>query len=316
MGGPGPGRCPARLGGLCLDITDRVRVIGTATADDGGSAVLRLTVPATATDGFLATFQAAIARGPGGASSVKSNVDQGMITSSPDAPVVSDLAVVTSWFATRYNVPSNAPQGAAWTGSEYVIPHSAAAGEFAVHQQDGTWVRTFDPPGLIAPGDPAWDGAAIWVDDEFDDAIYRVDPNGAILDVLPEPTSLSSFRVALAWDGAYLWGAGSENAGRSMVFQMDPSTGEVLCAFESACLLNGLAWRDGSLWGASPYGGGGAYLCEMTPAGQTVRSVPVDLNGADSVAEGLEWDGDQFVGTGYADDGAGVRWLAIKMELP
>lgn len=101
-----------------------------------------------------------------------------------------------------------------------------------------------------------------------------------------------------------------------MVFQMDPSTGEVLCAFESACLLNGLAWRDGSLWGASPYGGGGAYLCEMTPAGQTVRSVPVDLNGADSVAEGLEWDGDQFVGTGYADDGAGVRWLAIKMELP
>lgn len=71
--GVGDGPCPTALGGLCLDILAPVRKIGTAVADVNGLAVLTATVP-PATTGMVLHFQALEARGPGGASSVASNV--------------------------------------------------------------------------------------------------------------------------------------------------------------------------------------------------------------------------------------------------
>lgn len=70
--GTGNGPCPSQLGGLCLDILDPIRVVGMATADSRGTAVLRVRVPESAPpiDIYL---QAVARRGPRGSSSVKSN---------------------------------------------------------------------------------------------------------------------------------------------------------------------------------------------------------------------------------------------------
>ncbi len=72
LAGTGSGPCPARLGGLCLDILKPIRVAGRATADASGTAVLRIRVPESAPliDVHL---QAVVKRGASGSASVKSN---------------------------------------------------------------------------------------------------------------------------------------------------------------------------------------------------------------------------------------------------
>ena len=71
--GTGTGPCPGTLGGLCLDLTGAV-LLGSAAADATGTAELSFTVPGFVPDGMTVTLQAVIARGPGGSSSVKSDV--------------------------------------------------------------------------------------------------------------------------------------------------------------------------------------------------------------------------------------------------
>lgn len=46
-GAPGAGPCPAALGGLCLGLVAPT-VLGSATADNGGTATVRVAVPAGA----------------------------------------------------------------------------------------------------------------------------------------------------------------------------------------------------------------------------------------------------------------------------
>jgi len=60
------------FGGMTLDLNDPPRLLGKATADDAGSAVLVVT-PGPETPLIEVSLQAAIRRGAGGADSVKSN---------------------------------------------------------------------------------------------------------------------------------------------------------------------------------------------------------------------------------------------------
>ena len=71
LGGLGAGPCFGALGGLCLDLVEPVFLLGQAQADSGGTAVLSVFVPPDPPPLEVA-FQAVIARGPGGADSVKS----------------------------------------------------------------------------------------------------------------------------------------------------------------------------------------------------------------------------------------------------
>jgi len=78
-GGLGAGPCPPFLGGLCFDIVAPVLDLGSATADGSGTAVFESTVPSAAP--FDTAFlQAVVGRGPGGADSVKSNVEVKPVT--------------------------------------------------------------------------------------------------------------------------------------------------------------------------------------------------------------------------------------------
>ncbi len=70
--GPGPGPCPPALGGLCLDIL-APRLLSSQAANSLGSANFNAVIPSS-TPLIPIYVQAAIARGPGGSQSVKSNV--------------------------------------------------------------------------------------------------------------------------------------------------------------------------------------------------------------------------------------------------
>lgn len=71
--GTGAGPCPPQLGGLCIDLLNRVTQMGSATANGAGAASLTLTVPANAPPGTAVHTQAVARRGQGGMNSVKSN---------------------------------------------------------------------------------------------------------------------------------------------------------------------------------------------------------------------------------------------------
>lgn len=63
--------CPVVMGGVCLDVSGPV-VLGTATADATGTAIVRLPLPAGAPLGLEVATQAVAVRGAGGADSVVS----------------------------------------------------------------------------------------------------------------------------------------------------------------------------------------------------------------------------------------------------
>ncbi len=70
--GVGAGPCPPQLGGLCLDLRNPIERLGSARADAGGLATLRVMIPGGAPLGTPVHTQAVIRRGPGGSMSVKS----------------------------------------------------------------------------------------------------------------------------------------------------------------------------------------------------------------------------------------------------
>jgi len=93
--GTGRGPCPPPLGGLCVDLLPPIRSLGSAIADELGTAVLQFAVPPEAPP-IPVSAQAVIQRGPGGADSVKSNaltvpiVDYNEIAvlTPPDSPLI------------------------------------------------------------------------------------------------------------------------------------------------------------------------------------------------------------------------------------
>jgi hypothetical protein len=70
MNGLGDGPCVDALGGACLQIADRAKLLRTVTLDDSGVATFELVMPAGLAPGTEMAFQAAIARGLDGAESV------------------------------------------------------------------------------------------------------------------------------------------------------------------------------------------------------------------------------------------------------
>ena len=306
--GFGAGPCPPPLSGACpLDIVGPLRVIGSGVVDGAGAARIQVVVPAGLPAGRTGYFQAAVARGAGGVSSVKSNPASSTTVLTPTSLYDGRSAAWTGGFNTSAAVPFNAPVGVTWTGNELIIAHSAGSGPLSRFTNGGAPLGNFDPAGIIAPGDPAFDGVDVWINDEFDDQTYRVDLAGNILDAIGEPSSLTEFRIAHAWDGTSLWGAGSQNTENSMVFRYD-ANGRVVQAFEAPCNLFGLTVKDGNLWGlGSNYAS--VELCEMAMDGTPLGILPVA--GITSLLQGIEWDGSVF----WAGGNDPVDRRAVRIEL-
>ncbi|MCB9698674.1 MAG: FG-GAP repeat protein [Alphaproteobacteria bacterium] len=74
VGPPAQGPCPPSLGGLCLRVGPQSVQLGTAVADDQGSATLTAVVPAAVQVAGTYSAQAAVPRGPNGLDSVASPV--------------------------------------------------------------------------------------------------------------------------------------------------------------------------------------------------------------------------------------------------
>lgn len=110
-------------------------------------------------------------------------------------------------------------------------------------------VSYFAAPGQMQyPMGVAWDGAAIWNVDTWDERIYRLDPqSGAVLSSISAPASGS---CGMTWDGACLWLTNAATDG--LVYHIDPVNGEVLLSFAgpggAGHQATGVAWDGEHLW--------------------------------------------------------------------
>lgn len=79
LAGEGEGPCSPQLGGLCIDLLEPA-VLGEATANDSGIAILKHTTPADVALGQRISVQAVLQRGADGTESVKTNVITSAVT--------------------------------------------------------------------------------------------------------------------------------------------------------------------------------------------------------------------------------------------
>ena len=139
---------------------------------------------------------------------------------------------------------ATAPVGVEWNGANLVISNSARAGEFYVASRSGARVGVVDPPG-IAPGDPTWDGSALWYDDEFDRTIRRIDMAGNVLSSF-DSSGLSPFRLGLAWDGNNLWAAAPD----ATIYQLT-TDGSIVASYIAPDDVSAMVWAGNTLWGTT-----------------------------------------------------------------
>jgi hypothetical protein len=179
---------------------------------------------------------------------------------------------------------------------------------------------------LPAPGDCptglTYDGKDLWVADDFQDKIYKVDPcTGLVISSFaspgPEPSGLAwdgnclwsadlsddkiskisfpgativnsfpspaSHPAALTWDGNYLW---TSDLAEKKIYKVDSSNGSVVTSFYSpGDYPNGLAWDGNFLWVVDVWTHG---LYQVDPSD---GSVITSFTAPGTWHRGLAWDG-------------------------
>ncbi|HMV70250.1 MAG TPA: hypothetical protein PKA64_25645, partial [Myxococcota bacterium] len=119
-GAEGSGPCLAVAGGLCLDITGNLKLMGVVYADASGDASLTITLPAGAPVGQTLASQAIVIRGLRGVASVKSNATA--------VDIVSDIYGCTNPAASNYDPAATADDGSCATAQPTVPGYAGPAG--------------------------------------------------------------------------------------------------------------------------------------------------------------------------------------------
>jgi outer membrane protein assembly factor BamB len=140
----------------------------------------------------------------------------------------------------------------------------------AVSAEPGGPDRQFGAPGS-GPRGLAWDGTHLWMVDDDEDAIYKLDAErGTVLESFPAPGPDSR---GLAWDGAHLWT--SDNSTLE-IYKLDPEGGTVLGTLDAPVTrdggtvpeLGGLAWDGERLW-CGTIAGWSSKMIEVDPTDGT-----------------------------------------------
>ncbi|MCB9689475.1 MAG: FG-GAP repeat protein [Alphaproteobacteria bacterium] len=168
VGSGAAGPCPVALGGLCLDLGADAVEIGTAVADGAGVASMQLTVPALI-PGRDYVVQAAIVRGVGGVSSVKSPatvVDATMVDHDGDGVVDA---------ADRCQGADDADDPDA-DGVPTACDTCPAVADPAQGDTDGDGVGDLCEGPVLGPA--IWQGEGDQTDAEFGSMVATADVNG------------------------------------------------------------------------------------------------------------------------------------------
>ena len=159
----------------------------------------------------------------------------------------------------RVDPATNRPQTSAATGNS---PTAVAVGFGDVWIADNfeNTVTRVDPAGVVVASIPVGHGAsalavgedAVWVALSLDDAVARIDPTtNSVVETIPVGRFPSSIAVA----GGDVW-VGNRHDGT--VSRIDPTKNEVVDTIEVASSPAGLAVAGGSLWLTSQTGAGSA----------------------------------------------------------
>jgi len=125
-----------------------------------------------------------------------------------------------------------------------------AWGNISNNTYSGTFINSFASPDSDVQG-LAWDGTNLWFAGDYNDKIYKLNPNtGEVISSFATPDNSPR---GLVWDGTYLWLAGSDYY-NPKIYKLNPNTGAVISSFTSPDIYpQGLAWDGTNLWVVGDY---------------------------------------------------------------
>ncbi len=170
--------------------------------------------------------------------------------------------------------------GLTWDG-EHLWSASVVTSDNAIYELDtsGNVLSSFHWDKDIVSG-MAWDGAYLWLCENFTGNLYQVTQSGELIRQMS--TSLGDV-AGLTWDGSNLWVIDRVS---QTINKLD-SVGQVLASFPVPILggnADGLTWDGSSFWFCDPYYN---KIFQLTSTGTVLQ----EFSGPGLGATELEWDG-------------------------
>jgi outer membrane protein assembly factor BamB len=123
----------------------------------------------------------------------------------------------------EFNLPDHYMSGIAYDNGDYWVATYYPDNPSVIYQVDNTGTVlqqfNFELPGTTEqPWDLCMHGSDLWIADYYDDALYKVDTSGTILD---SHSSESSNPAGIVWDGQYLWYCDNGSGGFDYLYKVD-----------------------------------------------------------------------------------------------
>lgn len=116
----------------------------------------------------------------------------------------------------------------------------------------------------------AFDGTNLWVENDYDGMIYKLDTLGTVLDSFVE---ISGSNHGLTWDGSELWCVGDYSS--RYLIKFTPTGSRVDSVYENWDYIGGIGFMNGNILVSVYYPNTRNNICVLNPAtAQIVDTIP------------------------------------------
>ncbi|MBC8415668.1 MAG: choice-of-anchor D domain-containing protein [Candidatus Cloacimonetes bacterium] len=134
-----------------------------------------------------------------------------------------ELDINSGVILSQFDLPDQYMSGIAYDTGNFWVATYYPDDPSVIYQVDNTGTVlqqfNFDIPGTTEqPWDLCMHGSDLWIADYYDDALYKVDTSGTILETHP---SESSNPAGIVWDGQYLWYCDNGSGGFDYLYKVD-----------------------------------------------------------------------------------------------
>ena len=135
-----------------------------------------------------------------------------------------ELDINSGAILSQFDLPAHYMSGIAYDNGNFWVATYYPDDPSVIYQVDNTGTIlqqfNFDIPDNDEeqPWDLCMHGSDLWIADYYDDALYKVDTSGTILETHP---SESSNPAGIVWDGQYLWYCDNGSGGFDFLYKVD-----------------------------------------------------------------------------------------------
>ncbi len=145
------------------------------------------------------------------------------VTSTSIPATAIELDINSGAILSQFDLPDHYMSGIAYDNGNFWVATYYPDDPSVIYQVDdtGTVLQqfNFELPGTTEqPWDLCMHGNDLWIADYYDDALYKVDTSGTILETHP---SEGTDPAGIVWDGQYLWYCDNGSGGFDYIYKVD-----------------------------------------------------------------------------------------------